>query len=329
MGDTLWGTPAIRAVKKKFPQVSMDLLIQPQWISLFKQNKNIRNSIPYHSKWYRQILLLPNLLKSKYDHVLIFHANKDIGRILPWLRTSSVWSLQNITILPGLSKNKILSIDNPVHGIIRRIAMVEKIHVPSDGTHMDIFLNDDEINEAKLFLKTYNILSKGFIYLNIGGSVPHKQWPINKFILLSKTILEKTSLSIVLGGCPEDKSRIDEISKQLDRRRVAKASHRSLIENCALISQAQILITPDSGPMHIGYALKVPTIGLFWSKNSQGLQRNLLNGPDYCGPLDIDKSLSSVISGSFMENEMTDSKDPITLKIIRVEDVWNQIIGFL
>ena len=85
--------------------------------------------------------------------------------------------------------------------------MVEQIHVPSDGTHMDICLNDDEINEAKLFLKTHNILSKGFIYLNIGGSVLYKQWPIKKFILLSKTILQKTSLAIVLGGGPEDKSK--------------------------------------------------------------------------------------------------------------------------
>jgi len=55
----------------------------------------------------------------------------------------------------------------------------------------------------------------------------------------------------------------------------------------------------------------------------------VLNGPDYCGPLDIDKSLSSVISGSFRENEVIDSKDPMTSKIITVEDVWSKIIGFL
>ena len=329
MGDTLWGTPAIRAVKKKFPQVSIDLLIQPQWIALFKESKNIRNSIPYHPKWYRQILLLLNLLKNNYDHVLIFHANKDIRRILPWLRTSSVWSHQNINILPGLSKNQIVSIDKPVHGILRRIAMVEKIHVPSDGTHMDIFLSDDEINEAKLFLKTHNILSKGFIYLNIGGSDLYKQWPIKKFILLSKIILQKTSLSVALGGGPKDISRIDDVGRQLDPRRVIHASQRSLIENCALISQAQILLTPDSGPMHIGYALKVPTISLFWSINNEGIQRNVLNGPEYCGPLDIDKSLSSIISGSFMENEVVESKVSMTSKIISVEDVWNKIIGFL
>ena len=39
MGDTLWGTPAIRAIKKKFSQVSIDLLIRPQWIALFKEKQ--------------------------------------------------------------------------------------------------------------------------------------------------------------------------------------------------------------------------------------------------------------------------------------------------
>ena len=329
MGDTLWGTPAIRAIKKKFPKIGIDLLVQPQWMSLFKENKNIRHSIPYYSKWYHQLLLLPDLLKTSYDHVLIFHANRDISRILPWLRTSSIWSHQNTNILPGLSENQIMLIDKPIHGILRRIAMLEKIHIPSDGTHMDIYLNGDEKEEASLFLKKHNIRPKEFIYLNIGGSVSYKQWPVNKFILLSKTILQKTSLSIVLGGGPKDESRVYEIGRQLDRRRVAQASHRSLIENCALISKSRILITTDSGPMHVGYAFKVPTIGLFWSVNSQGLQRNVLNGPDYCGPLDIDQSLYSVISGSFIETRERDSTDSVTLKIIDVEDVWDKIIGFL
>ena len=39
MGDTLWGTPAIRSIKKKFPLVGIDLLVNPQWKPLFKENK--------------------------------------------------------------------------------------------------------------------------------------------------------------------------------------------------------------------------------------------------------------------------------------------------
>ena len=338
MGDTLWGTPAIRAVKKRFPQIDIDLLLQPQWNDLFNGSPYIRKLIPYHSQWYRQLLGLPNLLQDRYEHVLIFHANKNISRILPWLRCSSIWSHQYpehdkdgnlIACLPGIPLDKIVRIEKPVHAILRRLALLKVINVPSDGTHMDIFLKDDEKEDSKIFLKKYNIKTKDFIYLNIGGSASYKQWSIDRFVLLSKTILQKTSLSVVLGGGPEDTSRIDDVRRQLDPRRVTHASNRSIRENCALISQAKILITPDSGPMHIGYALKVPTISLFWSINNEGIQRDVLNGPDYCGPLDIDKSLSSVISGSFMQNELIDSKDPGTSKIIRVEDVWNKIIGFL
>jgi ADP-heptose:LPS heptosyltransferase len=329
MGDSLWGTPAIRAIKKKFPNVCVDLLVQPQWIPLFKENKNIRCLIPYHPKWYRQLLVLPSLLKTRYDHLFIFHANRNITRILPWIRTSSIWSHQYPDIIPGVSENQIIHPDKPIHGILRRIAMLEKIHIYSDGTHMDIYLNDSEIEEVDLFLQKHNIRPNEFVYLNIGGSFTYKQWPINKFIELSKIILEKTSLSIVLGGGPKDKYRIDAIGRQLDQSRIVEASYRSLIENCTLISKCKILITPDSGPMHIGYALKVPTIGLFWSINSHGIKRNVFNGPDYCGPLDLDNSLNSVISGSFIETKSIDSPDALSMHIISVKEVWDRAINFM
>jgi len=329
MGDTIWGTPAIRAIKKKFPDINIDLLVQPQWIPIFQNNKNVRNLIPYSPKWYRQILLLPTLLKTNYNRALIFHANKDIARILPCIRTSSVLSHQNTDILPHLSESQIVPIDKPVHGILRRIAMIEQINIPSDGTYMEISLNDYDKEKADLFMKQYNILSKMFIYLNIGGSVSYKQWPVKKFILLSKMILEKTSLSIVLGGGPEDKTRVNNILAQLDSNRVVQTSNRSLIENCALISKCRILITPDSGPMHIGYALKVPTISLFWSINSDGLKRNHLNGPRYCGPLNIDSSLNSVISGSFTNDMKIKSEDSSNTNIITVEDIWDEVIKYI
>ena len=162
MGDTLWGTPAIRAAKKTFPNVGIDLLVQSQWMPLFKENKNIRHLVPYSPKWYQQLLVLPNLLKTHYDHVFIFHANKNISRILPWLRCSSIWSHQYpehdkdgnlIACLPGIPLDKIVRFEKPVHGILRRIAMVEKIHVPSDGTHMNIFLKDKDRADAFSFLK--------------------------------------------------------------------------------------------------------------------------------------------------------------------------------
>ncbi len=330
MGDTLWGTPSIRATKKAFPCSGIDLLLQPQWIPLFGNNKNIRHLIAYHPEWYRQIFLIPSLLKNYYDHVLIFHANKDIRRIIPFLRTNNILAHQNTNILPGISENQIVKIDKPVHGIHRRLSMIESLDIPLDGTHMEIFLEEQENEKNVLFFSIYGLKKKEYIYLNIGGSVTYKQWAVNKFILLCKYIIKKTHLSIVIGGGPYDKLRAEAICDQLDSDRVFNTTHCSLKENCILISNSKLLVSSDSGPMHIGYALKVPTIGLFWSGNSQGQERNIFNGHEFCGPLDIDKSLYRIITGSFIENtNLNELGCHDEFQTITVEEVWNKIIDFL
>ena len=331
MGDLLWGTPAIRAISKALPEVSIDLLLQPRWNDLFSGNPYIRKLIPYHSRLDRQLLGLPKLLQFKYDHVLIFNANKNISRTLPWLRTSFVWSHQNTNILPGLSENQIIQIDKPVHGILRRIAMLEKLKVQADGTHMNIFLNENDKAEALLFIKNKKMTPKEFIYMNIGGSSFQKQWPVDKFVSLSKLILKNTSMSIMLGGGPEATNRVSSIEKEIGLKRVTRATHLSLKKNCSLISQASILISPDSGPMHIGFALKVPTIALFWSSDSTGtISRNPLNGSDYCGPLNIDESLYAVLYGNFF-NGTKKENDPENsfLQPILVSEVWEKILYFI
>ena len=343
MGDTLWSTPAIRAIKKTVPNSCIDLLLQPQWKSLFNENKNIRGLYSYYPKWYRQLITLPSILKSNYDHVFIFHANKDISRLLPWIRCSNIWLDQDLNHpcrfkwrtklfmdYMGIRKKiQIIPFSKPTHAIHRRLDMLKETHIIPDGTHMEIFINNNENKKSNEFLKYNQITKNNFIYLNIGGSIPQKQWPQKKFIALAKQVISNTSLFIILGGGPDDAHRINTINEEINHERVVPATDRSLIENCALIKNAKVLVTPDSGPMHIGFALKVPTIGLFWSEDSQGLQRNVLNGPDYCGPLDIDQSLYCVLRGNFLDINEKNNLEQLPIKQISVDDVWKKILKFL
>ena len=329
MGDTLWSTPAIRAIKKTVPNSCIDLLLQPQWKSLFNENKNIRGLYSYYPKWYRQLITLPSILKSNYDHVFIFHANKDISRLLPWIRCSNIWSSQEFSAMWPRKKIQIIPFSKSTHAIHRRLDMLKETHVIPDGTHMEIFINDNENKKSNEFLKYNQITKNNFIYLNVGGSLPQKQWPQKKIIALAKRIISNTSLFIILGGGPDDAHRINTINEEINHERVVPATDRSLIENCALIKNAKVLVTPDSGPMHIGFALKVPTIGLFWSADSEGLQRNVLNGPDYCGPLDIDQSLYCVLRGNFLDINDKNNVERLPIKQISVDDVWKKILKFL
>ena len=350
MGDTLWSTPAIRAIKKTVPNSCIDLLLQPQWKPLFNENKNISGLYSYSPKWYRQLISLPGILKSTYDHVFIFHANKDISRLLPWIRCPNIWLNQDLNPpLPlayrprrfqwktklfmdymGIRKKiQLIPFSKPTHAIHRRLDMLKETHIIPNGTHMEIFINDNENKKSNEFLKSNQITKNNFIYLNVGGSLPQKQWSQKKIIALAKRIISNTSLFIILGGGPDDAHRINTINEEINHERVVLATDRSLIENCALIKNAKVLVTPDSGPMHIGFALKVPTIGLFWSEDSQGLQRNVLNGPDYCGPLDIDQSLCCVLRGNFLDINDKSEVEQLSIKQISVDDVWQKILKFL
>ena len=198
-------------------------------------------------------------------------------------------------------KIQVVPFSKPTHAIHRRLDMLKETHIIPDGTHMEIFINDNENKKSNEFLKYNQITKNNFIYLNVGGSLLQKQWPQKNFIALAKRIISNTSLFIILGGGPDDAHRINTINEEINHERVVLATDRSLIENCALIKNAKVLVTPDSGPMHIGFALKVPTIALWPVATSNGEALNPMNGPDYCGPLDIDQSLCCVLRGNFLD----------------------------
>ena len=107
----------------------------------------------------------------------------------------------------GGLKNKIIKFEKPVHGILRRLALIEKLQIPTDGTHMEIFFSEEDNIRTHEFLRSNGLNRKNYIYMNVGGSFDYKQWPIDKFISLSKIVLENTSLFIILGGGPEDINR--------------------------------------------------------------------------------------------------------------------------
>ena len=165
--------------------------------------------------------------------------------------------------------------------------------------------------------------------MNIGGSADYKQWPIDKFISLSKIVLENTSLSIILGGGPEDGNRAKLIKRDLNTDRIILATQFKLKINCGLIKQSKVLISPDSGPMHIGFALKVPTVAMFWSTNTKQQTRNEFNGPDYCGPLGIKSELYSILSGSFIDFKQVKELGNSYSNLITVENVWDKVKQYL
>ena len=124
---------------------------------------------------------------------------------------------------------------------------------------------------------------------------------MNYFLNLANLILKETSLNIVFGGNKKEL----EILKALDlpdSNRIFFAFDMSIINYAYLLSQARMVVSNNTGPMHIGYAVNTPTIGIF---------QHVGNGrPDLVGPFKLDKTFFPVVS--YLEGATS------------VEEVWRK-----
>jgi ADP-heptose:LPS heptosyltransferase len=304
MGDCLWGTPGIREFKKAFPDTSIDLIVKKDWLDLFRHNPHLQNVYPYQNRWYEQLFLgLKLLFKPKYSQIFIFHANNDFGRMKIFLKSSPLWNHQGHKWCPNRFNIKSMddpSIERNLHAIERRLLMLREIDVGFENPQMELFFSDSEISAFKKYTDK-NGLKDSFVVCHIGASSVDRLWKSKNFYNLANLILKETSLNIVFGGNKKEL----EILKTLDlpdSNRIFFAFDMSIVNYAYLLSQASILVSNNTGPMHIGYAVNTPTIGIF---------QHVGNGrPDLVGPYKLDKTFFPVVS--YLEGAT------------RVEEVWEK-----
>lgn len=148
------------------------------------------------------------------------------------------------------------------------------------------FLSIPEVDQASADKKLNNLLSKTFIVLFPGASIPERCWGTQKFHQLAVRLFDQGFSVIVVGG-REDSAEGDAI---LDGTLgLNLAGKTSLSETAAVLNRSQLLIGGDSGVLHLGVGLDVPTVSLFgpgiaakWAP--RGEQHTVINHRLTCSP---------------------------------------------
>ena len=307
MGDCLWATPGIRELKNAYPDAQIDLIVKKDWLDLFKNNPHLEKTYLYQNRWYAQIFLgIKLLLKPKYTHVFIFHANSDFGRMKRFLKSSPIWNHQGHKWCPdqynvkSKKRNNSPSIVADLHAIERRLFMLKEIKVELKQPQMELFFST---TEKKSFSEYANHigLKIPFVVCHIGASSVDRLWESKNFYTLTNLILKETSFNIVFGGNKKEIKILKALNLP-DSDRIFFAFDLPLINYAYLLSRASLLVSNNTGPMHIGYAVNTPTIGIF---------QHAENGrPDLVGPYKLDKTFFPVVS--YLEGNTS------------VEEVWKK-----
>ncbi|MXP49482.1 glycosyltransferase family 9 protein [Pantoea sp. Eser] len=271
LGDFLMNTPAIWSLKNRFP-TSKFILISS------KKNKDL----VYRYHWFDDIYIWDNkmlnflpllfkLRRKKPDLSVILHAHFPYD-ILSSVITGSQTIIRDHYGSESALLNKHLDhysgyFDD--HTIKRKLKLVESLGAETHQTEMHL---------PQLDSPTAAPCAHRRIGFQLGASKDIRRWPLSHFSQLAKVLLENwPDCEIIVTGTaaeqPLEQQFIDSLPLQYRKNVTPMAGKTNLSGLITLIRSLDLLVTGDTGPLHIAVAAQVPTVSLFSTAN-----------PRYTGP---------------------------------------------
>ena len=285
LGDTIWGVPALRALRQTYPDAYIGVLTTPA-------GENLLQHCPYIDEFFlmKDPLLLFKLRKKKFSHVFLFHISQRI--MIP---------LAFFTGAPHLigTKGRNKDLDSiltdaleakPIHEVDRRLELVAQAGAYVSNPSLELFLEEADHCHATDFLIKHQVPAHlPLVGLHPGAQNLFKQWPPELFIKLGNALADHLGCQIIVTGKGAEKPLVEQIAKGI-RGAIALTDELSILHLGALIKKMNLLISNDTGPMHLAAALQTPTVALFGPTDPKlcGPYRNrraiVLSHPATCQP---------------------------------------------
>ncbi|MBT4900111.1 MAG: glycosyltransferase family 9 protein, partial [Nitrospina sp.] len=115
---------------------------------------------------------------------------------------------------------------------------------------------------ARFFDQNPDLTRRPIIGINPGAGFESKQWELARFAELADRVSEELEASILLTWGPGEELKAQQISAHMKQKNWI-APPTSILESIALYKRMALLVSCDSGPLHLVAALGIPTVSIF------------------------------------------------------------------
>ncbi len=292
IGDAVMTLPALEALRKAFPGSRISLLVRPSVAQVFERNPNVDEVIRYEEKGVLgKLRLARKLRKAAFSKAILLQNALDAALIsfLAGIPERIGYDRD----ARGFLLTKRIAYDNDdrrLHHIDYYLNLLASAGISVDCYRPDpwIYLSLEERLEARDAL---SLLRRPLLGINPGAAYgPAKRWPPDRFAEVARWFIRDIGGSVVIFGGEDEKVISQEIEFFATREGGALPSHASTgrggqAEGClsvlnlagktslrnliALISECDVFVGNDSGPMHIAYAVGTPLVAIFGSTSPE------------------------------------------------------------
>jgi len=283
IGDVLFTTPILGAVKENFPDVYIGYLCNKRTKDILDDNPNIDVLYVYEKDEYRAecvksklkclkkfIAFLRTIKNDKYDLVIDLSLGRPYNFFL-WLigikkRVGFNYKKRGMFLTDRID---IDGYENK-HVVDFYLDLLKFLNINYTSNQLRVFPTKQNTIWADKFLKE-NLKANGDLLIGMipcggaswGRDAHIKHWPEENFVQLGKRLSEYFNAALLIFGDKTERDACERIAKKIGRKAICIAGQTNLKQFIALLKKCRLVITNDGGPLHLAVASGAKTVSIF------------------------------------------------------------------
>lgn len=260
LGDTLFATPALRALRYSFPEAEITAVAWRTNAPLLAGNSNLDRLVSCGGAWE-----MAQLLREEKGFDLVVGLSH-LGSWAALLYEGAPRVGFNARHLGRFYYTRVPD-RRDVHAVEYCLNVVESVGARRQGIGLELALGKEErAFAAELLAAAFGSgLSRApLVAIHPGGrTFRRKRWPARRFAAVANRLIQEWGARVVLVGGREDIPLGEEIATLMRKKPLVAVGRASLKQTAALLEASSLFIGNDSAPQHMAAAVGTPVIGLF------------------------------------------------------------------
>jgi len=253
IGDIILTTPVVRCLRKQLPNAEIHFLTKQSYKGIVTSNPNIDK---IHTLGDSFELMLHELQTEEYDYIIDLHHNLRTLRIKNFLKNVKAFSFDKLNVEKFIYTNFKINTLPKKHIVDRNLETVASLGIVNDGLGLDYFIPEKDTISNK-DLPASHVL--GYIAIVIGAALATKKMPLHKL----KELCAAIKHPVILLGDKGDYEDGKDIAEADDIKVYNACGKFNLNESADILRKAKLVISHDTGLMHIAAALQKPIISIW------------------------------------------------------------------
>jgi len=267
IGDAVMTTPALAGLRAHYPDAEIVLLANPLVAELFACHPSVDRVMVYDKRGMHRGFkglwrMVSELRQQHFDGAILLQnaIEAAVLAICAGIPYRAGYTTDGRRLLLNYPVS-VSAADKLLHHTVYYRQLLMRLGIAADEVPVSLSCSDDEKRWALQVLGSDNVIT-----INPGAAYGSaKRWLPERFAEVADTLARRYNATIVLTGGPGEQEIGDDIAAAMNEPVLNMVGRTTVRQMMALLEHSRLLVSNDSGPMHVASAFAVPIVAVFGS----------------------------------------------------------------